>query len=458
MRLFERSRHRLQITAVVGSLAAVAATLGTMTPAEATPVARQVRIANTDWTSGAAGGIGSASNGGGTGTIAISGISGTVTHAYLAWSGVGPYDGTESVGSYNNPDITVNGSAVHGTSQGESGSNCWGTSATSRTYFADVTSIAQATGDGNYNLAGLGDHGDANGANLIVTYSDADNTNNRDLYLFYGNDTDASGFPGEDNVWNDPLNGINYQGGVANLLAGVADGQAFTNPDDGDFTVTGDGGAVSFADDATTNFLWDGNSSNDAGHSRAPNGSLSDLKSFDVTGAFGAAGTQNLTVSSSLVNDCHSLISVALDVPATGNQPPPPTTVSISPASTVEGTSANGHGTEPLRFKVTRSAPSATDTTVTLHTEDGTATAPEDYKSTSTTITIPAGKRLKIFKVSVRKDSLAEGDEYFYGVIDSASVPVDTSTAVGTIIDDDTANTVANNSARISASRNGGIR
>ncbi len=449
-------------TALALTTPAAVLALGT-TGAGATPVARQVRVANTDWTSAGVGGVGSASVGGGTGTISISGVSGTVTGAYLTWSGIGPNVGSTDFpdyeGTYNNPNITVNGSPVAGTSEGESGSNCWGDTAYSRTYLADVTSIVKAQGgNGNYDLAGLGAGGDANGADLVVTYKDSDTTNNRDLYLYYGNDTDADNYPGEDNVWSDALTDLNYQGGVARLQLGVADGQDFGNPDDGTLNVTGDGGTVAFADDPSNNGLWDGTTVTDAGHSRAPNGSLYDVENFDVTGAFGANGVQDLHLDSDLVNDCHSLDRVAVDIQATGDQPPPPQTVSVSPASVTEGTAPLPKGkVTKMVFKVTLSAKSTTDTTVTLETQDGTATAPDDYRSTTRTITIPAGKRAKTFKVSVIPDSTPESNEAFYAVITSASIPVATNAAVGEIIDDDSV-MAAHTKAQVRQATTGGVR
>src|SRR6476619_245527 len=136
------------------------------TPASATPVIRQVRIASTDWVSGGVGGIGSG-KGAGQGTITIDGIHGKVTAAWLSWNGIGHrVTATTFEGAYDNPAISVNGKKVVGISQGESGSNCWGLTASSRTYLANVTKIARITRNGAYHLKGLGKHGNANGANL----------------------------------------------------------------------------------------------------------------------------------------------------------------------------------------------------------------------------------------------------------------------------------------------------
>src|SRR3954447_1591980 len=135
--------------------AAGAAVVLAPSPVAATPVVRQVRIASTDWVSGGVGGIGSG-KGAGNGTITIDGINGKVIAAWLSWNGIGHrVSATAFEGTYDNPAISVNGKKVVGISQGESGSNCWGLTASSRTYLANVTKIARVTRNGGYHLKGL---------------------------------------------------------------------------------------------------------------------------------------------------------------------------------------------------------------------------------------------------------------------------------------------------------------
>jgi len=279
----------LRSTCFLGTVALLASAGLVMTlpsSASATPVSRQVRVAGTDWVSAGVGGIGTAKTHGGKGTITLKGVKGKVTGAWLSWNGIGPKVNGAYTGSYNNPNIKVNGSKVIGVSQGESGSNCWGLAATSRTYLANVTRIVKPQGNGKYRLTGLGAHGDANGASLVVTFKDGKRSNNQDLYLYYGNDTDAGGYPGEDNFWNDPLTQIDYQGGPATLQLAVADGQNFGNPDDGSVTVTGGAGIATFDDIQANHWLWDGTTVPNAHHSRAGSiagsggGSLYDLETY----------------------------------------------------------------------------------------------------------------------------------------------------------------------------------
>lgn len=437
-------------SAVVATLALTAAGTAIVLsppPASATPVVRQVRIAGTDWVSGGVGGIGSGV-GGGKGTITISGIHGKVTGAWLSWNGIGPQVGpTAFEGPYNNPAISVNGKKVVGISQGESGSNCWGDTTSSRTYLADVTKIARATRNGAYHLRGLGRHGDANGANLIVTFRDASPSNNQDLYLYYGNDTDRDGYPGEDLVWKDTLDRIVYAGGPVSLQLAVADGQNFGALDDGALTVTGLAGPLVFDDTLANHGLWDGSTVRDAGHSRANGtpgpGSLFDLETFDVTGAFTAVPRQTLDIATASINDCHSLTMAALSVNATGHQPAAPRTVSVSPASVKEGTPrahCHQHSCPRLtsmKFQVLLSRAFHRAVTVKLKTKNGTATAPTDFVRKKGKVTIRAHHTSATFTVHVRRDKKPEIDEQLYAVIRSSSVAVATGVATGTIANDD---------------------
>ncbi len=433
-------------TCFLGSVALIAsAGLVMVLPssASATPVSRQVRVAGTDWVSAGVGGVGSAKTHGGKGTITLKGVKGRVTGAWLSWNGIGPLVNGTYTGSYNNPGIRVNGKKVTGVSQGESGSNCWGLAATSRTYLADVTKIVKSKRNGKYHLTGLGAHGDVNGASLVVTFKDKKRSNNQDLYLFYGNDTDAGGYPGEDNFWNDPLTQIDYRGGPVSLQLAVADGQDFGTSDDGPVTVTGNAGPVTFADTPANHGLWDGTTVHNMGHSRAGStagaggGSLYDLEKFDVTSIFTPSAVQTITIAAPLSNDCHSLTMAALSVKATGHQPPAPRTVSVAPATVKEGTRRKHSKYTALNFTVSLSRKYSHPVTVKLHTQDGTAVAPGDYLAHSGTVKIKAHHRSAVFHVKVVKDKVAEPTEVMYAVIDSASIAIATGAATGTIVNDD---------------------
>jgi hypothetical protein len=74
---------------------------------------------------------------------------------------------------------------------------------------------------------------------------------------------------------------------------------------------------------------------------------------------------------------------------------------------------------------------------VTLETQDGTAIAPGDYLKKKSTVRIKAHHRSAVFHVKVVRDKVAEFNEVMYAVIDSASIPVATGAATGTILNDD---------------------
>jgi subtilisin-like proprotein convertase family protein len=104
----------------------------------------------------------------------------------------------------------------------------------------------------------------------------------------------------------------------------VADGQAF---DDNTLTFSSAAGTVTIPD---TSSLWDGNSVPDAGTSRANNGSLWDIHTFDLSGAFGAPGSYTLQMDGQLPNvDCLGLVVLLLDLKA-GSAPPTPTPTPVT--------------------------------------------------------------------------------------------------------------------------------
>jgi hypothetical protein len=123
-------------------------------------------------------------------------------------------------------------------------------------------------------------------------------------------------------------------------------------------------------------------------------------------------------------------------------------TVSVMPASVVEGTGGPPATYASLSFVVGLSAPVDHDVTVDAQTADGTAIAPDDYRLTSTTVTIRAGHRTAKFKVRVIPDAVPEGDEQLTVSLSSpVGATIGTGTATGTIIDDDSTSGTANGGA-----------
>ena len=281
--------------------------------AHAVPVSFARLESGVDWTSAGVGGVS-----GGSGTIALAGVSGTVHKAYLYWHGLdAPESGGDGV--YDNENVTIDGNPVTGTSLGDSTTNCWpdpfGTGS-SRAFRADVTAFV--SGNGSYAIAGLsaktGHSG--NGASLIVVFDDGDPGNDRDLAFFEGNDSSfALGFPGETDGWSAALDGITYSSGTVAAQLHVADGQAFTETTT---TFTAGGPVVSIPDSTS---LYDGNTVPTAGTSRASNGELWDIHTFDLTSAFGAPGPYVLSMNAPKPPitpdvDCLGLLVLLVDLKA----------------------------------------------------------------------------------------------------------------------------------------------
>ena len=191
---------------------------------------------------------------------------------------------------------------------GISDNNCWGF-ANSLAYRADVTSLV--TGSGNYSLANFTKPNgiDVNGASLIVFFNDADNTNNRDVVMFNGNDSNISN-PFDAPGWNITLAGINYSSGTANAQFHVSDGQTFP-----DAAVIANGVTI-----APAGAVFNGNTVPGPNLPNG-NGNLWDIRDFDVTSLLNP-GLNTLNVTTGVNSDCLSCVLIAIDLPA-GAAPPP---------------------------------------------------------------------------------------------------------------------------------------
>ena len=112
-------------------------------------------------------------------------------------------------------------------------------------------------------------------------------------------------------------------------------------------------------------------------------------------------------------------------------QPPSLPELSIGDASV-------GEGAGNAVFTVTLSEASADEVTVDYATTDDTATAGDDYTTTSGTLTFVAGDRTKTISVPVVNDTDDEGDETFTVTLSAPSnATLLDGTATGTILDDD---------------------
>jgi len=243
----------------------------------------------------------------GTGTIGLSGVSGTVNEAYLFWHGP---TNAASTDTSANAIVKFAGTDVTGTFLGISSDNCWGF-ANSMAYRANVTSLV--TGDGSYALADFvkdGGNININGASLAVFFDDGDSTNNRDVVMFNGNDSNIDN-PFDAPGWNITLADIDYTAGSASAQFHVSDGQTF--PDAAviaNLTELAPAGAV-FQGDTVPN-----------GAGGPSNGGLWDIRDFDVTSLL-SPGLNDLNITSGVNSDCLSCVMIAIDLPA-GAAPPPP--------------------------------------------------------------------------------------------------------------------------------------
>lgn len=249
-------------------------------------------VFDTDFTSAGYGGM----RGIGTGTISLSGVTGTVSEAYLFWHG--PNRSTDLL---NNQTVTFAGTDVTGTFLGASNDNCWGFS-NSLAYRANVTSLV--SGNGNYSLANFAKNGsDINGASLIVFFNDGVSTNNRDVVMFNGNDSNINNTfdaPG----WNITLNGINYVSGSANAQFHVSDGQVFP-----DAALIANSNTL-----APAGSVFDGNSV-PGGPGGPSNGFLWDIKDFNITSLLNP-GLNTLNITTGVNSDCLACVLIAIDLPA----------------------------------------------------------------------------------------------------------------------------------------------
>ncbi len=241
----------------------------------------------------------------GAGTVTVSGVTGTVTRAILVWHGVS----TSAAAISRN--VTVGTTSVAGTNIGLSDNNCWG-QASSQAFQADVTSLV--TGNGTYNLSAMTTSGtfDANGASLLVFYNDGNSTNNRDIAVFWGNDSNvANAF--DPAGWAATLSGINYSSGAANLSLIVSDGQTFP-----------EGGTATINSTPFTIPEFAGNTLPVAPGSSVTTGGLWDHYTNSVA-SYLTPGPNTLNFQASLTGgDCLSLIGAVFDLPAGTVTPPQP--------------------------------------------------------------------------------------------------------------------------------------
>jgi len=289
------TRKNFRLTAV-----AVAAALAAPGMASATDLTYFDTVFDTDFTTA---GLGGMRFGDGTGSLTLAGVTGTVSKAYLYWHG------PSNAGPDGNKDVSFAGADISGTFLGISSDNCWGFE-NSIAYRADVTSLV--SGDGAYALAGfVKPDVEINGVSLIVFFDDGDDTNNRDVVMFDGNDSNITN-PDDADGWNITLAGIDYTDGSAFAQFHVGDGQDFLD----------DAITVNATELVPAGAVFQGDSVPSAGGPDT-GGLLWDIKSFEVTSLL-SPGLNTLEVSTGVFSDCLACMLIAIDLPAGAAPPPPP--------------------------------------------------------------------------------------------------------------------------------------
>ena len=114
--------------------------------------------------------------------------------------------------------------------------------------------------------------------------------------------------------------------------------------------------------------------------------------------------------------------------------------IAITNVALTEGNS----GSSNFNFTVSLSTASASTVTVDYATTNGTATAGSDYVAQSGTLTFTPGQTSKSIVVPVSGDTLNEADEtFFVNLSNPANALIANSPALGTILNDDAAPTIA---------------
>lgn len=296
-------------SALVFIFAFTAISLVPIDAAVANQLGNQVLVPDTDFVAAGVGGM----RGTGTGSISVSGVSGTVTQALLYWNGP-----TNSELATANATVTFDGNPVSGTQIGFSGDNCWGF-ANSQSYRADVTEFVE--GNGDYALSDFRKTSgeiepttvaDVNGASLIVFFDDGNDTNDRDVTIVDGNDSNIFWSESDPEGWDATIADIAYASGAANLQLHVSDGQSTV---DGPVLID-DVGLVAQGG----NFQGDSVPGVFGGNQAGVTGNLWDIRDHDITEFMNSPNTTLHLTSTQPTGvetfDCIALVAAIVDVPA----------------------------------------------------------------------------------------------------------------------------------------------
>jgi hypothetical protein len=134
------------------------------------------------------------------------------------------------------------------------------------------------------------------------------------------------------------------------------------------------------------------------------------------------------TATNATIADGQAVGVIVDDDPASAPQ------LSINDVTIVEGNA----GTTNAVFTITLSAASAQTVTVDFATGAGSAMAPDDFDSTSGTLTFAPGERTSTIAVPVHGDTLAElNEQFFVNLSNATNATIASARGVGTISNDD---------------------
>ena len=345
-------------------------------------------VYNTDFVSAGVGGMRNAASA----SLSITGIKGTVRRAYLYWHG--PMNSDFPLA---NATIRMDNQTITGVHIGTSDDNCWGFD-NSQAYRADITTQVIARRNASYILSQFVKQGtniNANGASILVFFDDGNGSNNRDIVIFEGNDSNAPN--GFDLLgWNAVLPGVVYSSGTAYLQVHVSDGQIYQ---DDSFVLNG---AVLRGRGS----IFQGTSVPSGNNGPNGYGNLWDIKTWDIT-RYLALGANNLLLTHGYIQrDCISLVVAAFNLPASSAPPSPPVSTNTPP--TVTGPAeitVNSPAAMVIEAEARDNDGDSLDYTISVGGENmQTGSVPEGNPQTlgklSLTNAFPAGVHTVVFTVS----------------------------------------------------------
>jgi hypothetical protein len=156
----------------------------------------------------------------------------------------------------------------------------------------------------------------------------------------------------------------------------------------------------------------------------------------DLVGDTAVEGNETFLVS--LSNAIGATITTAQATATITDDDVPPGMGSLA-INSINVTEGNDTQQRTATFTVTRSGDTGLAASVNYATADGTATAPDDYVSTSGVLNFAIGETSKTFTVTVNGDNLVEGNHTFLVNLTSpVNATLTTAQGTGTITDDDT--------------------